>query len=481
MGKHVSPIRVYHSKPIEVENIPNSSFDFACLRDSVIMRSTAYSRRESTESEATSSSSVSSTSSAFSSNSSSFPNTDSEKFNEVILQRRRDSVKRLEPVEPELKLKLENLRRFDDIPGYKHTVSRSPTDSKPLQQPLRTLLSNVKDCAIESSSPEMEFQLASHSPGSTPTPPLIFATGASSPPALEAQLPPLNKTSSESCLSQCLARSQSRLDTLQFAPKILNTQVISDMRDQTLHSFKSVHRAQSDPSLQSLHSTPVGFSQTNQSLARPIQPVQMTQFGQSLQSIQAAPGQQSLNNQSISISNEYMSSEYLEQQQRRQLQQLRLQQERLQQEYERMEQEHRLQVQQHKKKEQELLRHHHEKQQRQRGSVPIIRSKIVFSANSPRRKSSSEGIDADHAKSNSNEKSNSDSVEAPRRRGNLPKDVTNTLRNWLQEHINHPYPTEEDKIMLANQTQLTMVQVSNWFINARRRSIPPYLRKGKNG
>lgn len=47
-----------------------------------------------------------------------------------------------------------------------------------------------------------------------------------------------------------------------------------------------------------------------------------------------------------------------------------------------------------------------------------------------------------------------------RRRGNLPKHVTDVLRTWFHEHLDHPYPTDEDKQMLIAKTQLTMSQVS---------------------
>ena len=47
-----------------------------------------------------------------------------------------------------------------------------------------------------------------------------------------------------------------------------------------------------------------------------------------------------------------------------------------------------------------------------------------------------------------------------RRRGNLPKAVTDTLRVWFTEHIAHPYPTEEEKQILMSQTGLTISQVS---------------------
>ncbi|KAI8067976.1 hypothetical protein BC940DRAFT_319084 [Gongronella butleri] len=62
-----------------------------------------------------------------------------------------------------------------------------------------------------------------------------------------------------------------------------------------------------------------------------------------------------------------------------------------------------------------------------------------------------------------------------RRRGNLPKAVTAILREWLAEHKKHPYPTEEEKDFLAKRTGLTLNQISNWFINARRRILQPML------
>uniref|UniRef100_A0A1I8IQW4 Homeobox domain-containing protein n=1 Tax=Macrostomum lignano TaxID=282301 RepID=A0A1I8IQW4_9PLAT len=39
----------------------------------------------------------------------------------------------------------------------------------------------------------------------------------------------------------------------------------------------------------------------------------------------------------------------------------------------------------------------------------------------------------------------------------------------------HPYPTEDEKRQLAGQTNLTLLQVNNWFINARRRILQPML------
>lgn len=66
-------------------------------------------------------------------------------------------------------------------------------------------------------------------------------------------------------------------------------------------------------------------------------------------------------------------------------------------------------------------------------------------------------------------------LKIKRRRGNLPKSVTAVLKQWLVEHCRNPYPTETEKTGLKNKTGLTLNQISNWFINARRRLLPQIL------
>ncbi|XP_064604645.1 homeobox protein PKNOX1-like [Liolophura sinensis] len=61
------------------------------------------------------------------------------------------------------------------------------------------------------------------------------------------------------------------------------------------------------------------------------------------------------------------------------------------------------------------------------------------------------------------------------KRGVLPKSATSVMRSWLFQHIVHPYPTEDEKRQIAAQTNLTLLQVNNWFINARRRILQPML------
>uniref|UniRef100_A0A7N8YAQ1 Pbx/knotted 1 homeobox 1.1 n=1 Tax=Mastacembelus armatus TaxID=205130 RepID=A0A7N8YAQ1_9TELE len=70
---------------------------------------------------------------------------------------------------------------------------------------------------------------------------------------------------------------------------------------------------------------------------------------------------------------------------------------------------------------------------------------------------------------------NHDDNSTKNKRGVLPKHATNVMRSWLFQHIGHPYPTEDEKKQIATQTNLTLLQVNNWFINARRRILQPML------
>ncbi|XP_073223627.1 homeobox protein knotted-1-like 3 isoform X2 [Cicer arietinum] len=57
-----------------------------------------------------------------------------------------------------------------------------------------------------------------------------------------------------------------------------------------------------------------------------------------------------------------------------------------------------------------------------------------------------------------------------RRAGKLPGDTTSVLKAWWQSHSKWPYPTEEDKTRLVQETGLQLKQINNWFINQRKRN-----------
>ncbi|ATY61330.1 homeobox and C2H2 transcription factor, putative [Cordyceps militaris CM01] len=46
---------------------------------------------------------------------------------------------------------------------------------------------------------------------------------------------------------------------------------------------------------------------------------------------------------------------------------------------------------------------------------------------------------------------------------------TRALAHWFASHLDHPYPSEDQKADLASQSGLSRTQVINWFANARRR------------
>ncbi|XP_074594309.1 uncharacterized protein LOC141849746 [Brevipalpus obovatus] len=56
----------------------------------------------------------------------------------------------------------------------------------------------------------------------------------------------------------------------------------------------------------------------------------------------------------------------------------------------------------------------------------------------------------------------------------LPKRSKKILLRWLVKNRDNPYPPEDMKRLLASLTGLTVQQVSNWFINARRREMETF-------
>jgi uncharacterized C2H2 Zn-finger protein len=63
------------------------------------------------------------------------------------------------------------------------------------------------------------------------------------------------------------------------------------------------------------------------------------------------------------------------------------------------------------------------------------------------------------------EQSNRNAAAAAR----FPRAAVKILKDWMLAHIDHPYPTDEDKEMLKQQTGLSIGQISNWMANTRRR------------
>ncbi|XP_009595315.1 homeobox protein knotted-1-like 2 [Nicotiana tomentosiformis] len=59
------------------------------------------------------------------------------------------------------------------------------------------------------------------------------------------------------------------------------------------------------------------------------------------------------------------------------------------------------------------------------------------------------------------------------KKGKLPREARQILLNWWTTHYKWPYPTEGQKICLAESTGLDPKQINNWFINQRKRHWKP--------
>ncbi|KAH7660109.1 Transcription factor MEIS1 and related HOX domain proteins protein [Dioscorea alata] len=60
-----------------------------------------------------------------------------------------------------------------------------------------------------------------------------------------------------------------------------------------------------------------------------------------------------------------------------------------------------------------------------------------------------------------------------RKKGKLPKEARQQLLDWWNRHYKWPYPSESQKLALAESTGLDQKQINNWFINQRKRHWKP--------
>lgn len=63
----------------------------------------------------------------------------------------------------------------------------------------------------------------------------------------------------------------------------------------------------------------------------------------------------------------------------------------------------------------------------------------------------------------------SDDGKSKRSTNRFSRTAVKILRDWLESHADHPYPTEEEKDILEKETGLKQAQISTWLANARRR------------
>ena len=69
------------------------------------------------------------------------------------------------------------------------------------------------------------------------------------------------------------------------------------------------------------------------------------------------------------------------------------------------------------------------------------------------------------------------SSNSKKKRPNLPAYAKDILSSWFRNHVEHPYPTQAEKVELSEKTGLSLQKVDNWFINERSRKWQSYRRK----
>lgn len=77
----------------------------------------------------------------------------------------------------------------------------------------------------------------------------------------------------------------------------------------------------------------------------------------------------------------------------------------------------------------------------------------------------------------SSEKAPLQAPDSPSRRHSLGAKAVEYLKAWLlsPEHIQNPYPTEEQKNQIMADTGIDMKQLTNWFVNNRKRIWKPHV------
>jgi hypothetical protein len=61
-----------------------------------------------------------------------------------------------------------------------------------------------------------------------------------------------------------------------------------------------------------------------------------------------------------------------------------------------------------------------------------------------------------------------DALFRPASRSNYSTVVTKILQKWFEDHLDNPYPTEEERIQICSNTNLTRKQLRVWLINSRK-------------
>jgi len=72
-------------------------------------------------------------------------------------------------------------------------------------------------------------------------------------------------------------------------------------------------------------------------------------------------------------------------------------------------------------------------------------------------------------------KSKQGGSKAQRKSSSLPGEAVEYLKAWMMspDHVAHPYPTEQEKALIMEDTGIELKQLTNWFVNNRKRYWKP--------
>ena len=67
-----------------------------------------------------------------------------------------------------------------------------------------------------------------------------------------------------------------------------------------------------------------------------------------------------------------------------------------------------------------------------------------------------------------------------RKSASLPAETVEYLKSWMMspDHVAHPYPTEQEKAAIMADTGIELKQLTNWFVNNRKRYWKPRVGAG---
>lgn len=67
-----------------------------------------------------------------------------------------------------------------------------------------------------------------------------------------------------------------------------------------------------------------------------------------------------------------------------------------------------------------------------------------------------------------------------RKSASLPAETVDYLKSWMMspDHVAHPYPTEQEKAAIMADTGIELKQLTNWFVNNRKRYWKPRVGAG---